>query len=177
MIDKIDVVGKEIYALAADIFPICRSITGNGVRQTLEVLGAHVPIELHEIPTGTGVLDWIVPNEWNIADAYIKNSQGERIVDLKKSNLHVLNYSAPVRRIVNITELKQHIFTLPDQPDLIPYRTSFYREAWGFCMSDHQLSCLEKAGGEYEVVIDFRLELGSLTRASTFTGARALTKY
>jgi aminopeptidase-like protein len=158
-----DAIGKEIYALAADIFPICRSITGSGVRQTLEVLSRHVPIKRHEIPTGTVVLDWTVPKEWNITDAYIKNSKGERVVDFRKSNLHVVNYSAPVRRNIHIAELRQHIFTLPDQPDLIPYRTSFYREAWGFCMSHHQLSSLEKAGGEYEVVIESRLESGSLT--------------
>ncbi len=89
--------------------------------------------------------------EWNIADAYIKNSSGERLLDFQRSNLHVVNYSVPVRGWVSIAELKQHTFTLPDQPDLIPYRTSFYKEDWGFCMSHRQLEALEAAGGEYEV--------------------------
>lgn len=158
-----DGVGEEVYALAAQIFPICRSITGNGVRRTIDLLGKHVPFQRHEIPTGTVVLDWEIPKEWNITDAYIKNAQGERVVDFNRSNLHVLNYSAPVRRKMSFSELETHIFTVPTQPDLIPYRTSYYKEAWGFCMSHRQLAELEKAGGEYEVAIDSRLEPGALT--------------
>jgi aminopeptidase-like protein len=158
-----DAIGKDIYALAAEIFPICRSITGDGVRRTLDVLAQHVQIQRHELPTGTPVLDWTVPNEWNISDAYIKNSQGQRVVDFQRSNLHVVNYSAPVSQRMQISELKQHVFTLPDQPDLIPYRTSFYKEEWGFCMPHRQLEALEAAGGEYEVVIASRLEPGRLT--------------
>src|SRR5262245_34116946 len=141
-------IGQEIYSLAAEIFPICRSITGDGVRKTIEVLGRYFPIQRHEIPTGTAVLDWEVPLEWNITDAYIKNAEGERVVDFHRSNLHVLNYSAPVRRRMPLAELRAHIFTLPDQPDLIPYRTSYYKETWGFCMSHRQLTALEAAGGE-----------------------------
>jgi len=158
-----DAIGEDIYKLAAEIFPICRSITGDGVRKTIDVLSRHIPIQCHELPTGTAVLDWEVPREWNIDDAYIKNAKGERVVDFRRSNLHVLNYSAPVRRTMPFSELKQHVFTLPDQPDLIPYRTSYYKEEWGFCMSHRQLTALEAAGGEYEVVIESRLEQGALT--------------
>ena len=158
-------VGEEIYELAAEIFPICRSITGNGVRRTIDVLTRHVPFQRQEIPTGTAVLDWEIPKEWNITDAYIKNAQGNRFLDFHRSNLHVLNYSAPVTRRMAFSELKPHIFTLPDQPNLIPYRTSYYKETWGFCMSHHQLTELEIAGGEYEVVIKSRLEPGALTWA------------
>ena len=158
-----DGIGEEIHALAAEIFPICRSITGDGVRQTIDVLNRYIPIERHEVPTGKAVLDWEVPKEWNITDAYIKNADGERVVDFRRSNLHVLNYSVPVRRRLPFSELKQHLFTLPDQPDLIPYRTSYYKEAWGFCLSHNQLTALEAAGGEYEVVIESRLEPGMLT--------------
>jgi aminopeptidase-like protein len=155
--------GSDIFALATEIFPICRSITGDGVRRTIDLLARHIPIQRHELPSGTPVLDWTVPNEWNIADAYIKNSRGERVVDFQRSNLHVVNYSAPVRKTLPIDELKRHIFTLPNQPDLIPYRTSFYKEEWGFCMSQRQLEALEDAGGEYEAVIDSRLEPGMLS--------------
>lgn len=158
-------IGQEIYDLAAEIFPICRSITGDGVRGTIDILTKHVPFQRHEIPTGTAVLDWEIPKEWTITDAYIKDATGQRVVDFRRSNLHVLNYSAPVRRRMSFSELKAHIFTLPDQPDLIPYRTSYYKEAWGFCMSHHQLAELEKAGGEYEVVIESRLEPGALSWA------------
>lgn len=154
--------GDEIYALAAEVFPICRSITGNGVRQTIDVLTRHIPIQRHELPTGTPVLDWTVPKEWNIDDAYIKNSEGHRVVDFRRCNLHVVNYSTPVRKTMPISELKRHVFTLPDQPELIPYRTSFYVEQWGFCMSHRQLEALEAVGGDYEVVIDSRLEPGAL---------------
>lgn len=156
-------IGEEIYDLAAEIFPICRSITGEGVRKTIDVLGKHLPIERHEVPTGTPVLDWTVPKEWNIVDAYIKNSDGERVVDFHRSNLHVVNYSAPVSARMPIGELKRHIFTLPDQPELVPYRTAFYKEEWGFCMSHKQLEALETAGGDYDVAIDSSLTPGSLT--------------
>jgi aminopeptidase-like protein len=154
--------GADIYALAAELFPICRSITGDGVRSTIDVLSRYLPIERHELPTGTQVLDWEVPMEWSITDAYIANAQGERLIDFRRCNLHVLGYSTPVRERMPISELKQHVFTLPDQPDLIPYRTSYYKETWGFCMSHRQLEALETAGGEYEVVIESRLAPGVL---------------
>ena len=154
-------IGDRIYALAAGIFPICRSITGDGVRRTLAHLARHLPLEVHEVPTGTQVFDWSIPPEWTIRDAYIKNAAGERIVDFRTSNLHVLGYSRPVHAKLPLEALKQHVFTLPDQPDLIPYRTSYYAERWGFCMAHRQLAALPD--GVYEVLIDASLEDGSLT--------------
>ena len=157
----IDDIGDDIFALAARIYPICRSITGDGVRATLREIGAHIALDVHEVPTGTAVFDWTVPREWNIRDAYIKNDKGEKIVDFAKSNLHVMSYSVPVRARMSLTELKPHIHTLPDQPDLIPYRTSYYAENWAFCMSHRQYEALRD--GSYEVVIDSSLTDGHLT--------------
>ena len=154
-------VGEEIYALAAEIYPICRSVAGPGVRDTLAILRRHVAIETVETPTGTPVLDWTAPKEWSIRDAYIKNAAGERVVDFRAHNLHVLNYSAPVSARLPLAELKKHIFTLPDQPDLIPYRTSYYNERWGFCMSHRALEALPE--GEYEVLIDSSIEDGAVS--------------
>jgi aminopeptidase-like protein len=154
-------IGDDIFALAASLYPICRSITGNGVRETLQVLARHIKMGVHEVPTGTQVFDWTIPREWNIRDAYIKNARGDKIVDLAKSNLHVVSYSTPVRKHLPLAELKTHIHTLPEQPDLIPYRTSYYSENWGFCMAHRQF---EKLGEEiYEAVIDSSLEDGFLT--------------
>src|SRR5215813_13117281 len=153
--------GSEAHALIERLYPICRSITGNGVRRSLELLKSTVPLQVHEVASGTPVFDWTVPNEWNIRDAYIKNSAGERVIDFRKNNLHVLNYSVPVRRSMSLAELRPHLFTLPDKPDWIPYRTSYYKEAWGFCLSQRQLDALPD--GEYEVCIDSSLEPGSLT--------------
>src|SRR5512139_2292117 len=126
-------VGQEMYQLVSELYPICRSITGNGFRNTLGIVRGHIDLNIHEIPTGTSVYDWTVPKEWNIKDAYIKNLQGEKIVDFIKSNLHVLNYSVPVKRKISLDELKKHLYTLPNHPDWIPYRTSYYQEKWGFC--------------------------------------------
>ena len=154
-------VGRAMHDLIADLYPICRSITGDGLRETLRRLQTHVPLVVHEVPSGTAVLDWTVPNEWNIRDAYIKNSRGERIVDFQRSNLHVLNYSVPVHRRVSLRELKAHCFTLPDHPDWIPYRTSYYQEAWGFCLTHRQIQTL--TDDEYEVRIDATLAPGHLT--------------
>jgi aminopeptidase-like protein len=153
--------GEAIYAIAAEIYPICRSITGNGVRKTLRRLARHFEIDVQEVPTGTQVFDWTVPREWNICDAYIKDARGEKIVDFASSNLHVMSYSAPVRARLSLAELKKHLNTLPEQPDLIPYRTSYYAENWGFCMAHRQLLSLRDES--YEVVIDSTLEDGSLT--------------
>jgi aminopeptidase-like protein len=155
--------GEEIYALCAELFPICRSITGNGVRDTLAVVGSHVSLQIHEVPTGTPVLDWIVPKEWNIRDAYLMNCQGQRVVDFNKSNLHVVGYSIPVHGKATLSELKGRLHTLPDRPDFIPYRNSYYTEDWGFCLSDNQLRALPE--GEYEYCIDSSLQDGSLTYA------------
>jgi aminopeptidase-like protein len=156
-----DDVGSEILALAARIFPICRSITGDGVRQTLREVAAHIDLDIHEVATGTPVLDWTIPREWNIRDAWIKNERGEKIVDFNRSNLHVMSYSVPVRQRMSLAELKQHIHTLPDQPDLIPYRTSYYVENWAFCMSHRQFEALRDE--TYEVSIDSSLTDGHLT--------------
>jgi aminopeptidase-like protein len=162
----VDDVGTEILALAARIFPICRSITGDGVRQTLREVGAHIDLEFHEVATGTPVLDWTIPREWNIRDAWIKNERGEKIVDFNRSNLHVMSYSVPVQRRMSLTELKKHIHTLPDQPDLIPYRTSYYAENWAFCMSHRQFEALRDE--TYEVSIDSSLTDGHLTYGEYF---------
>lgn len=172
LIERLDeAIGEEIFELAAEIYPICRSITGAGVRETLAVLARHVDIDVHEVPTGTSVFDWTIPREWTIRDAWIKDAKGERIVDFANSNLHVLNYSAPVHARMPLNELKKHIFTLPDQPDLIPYRTSYYAERWGFCMQHSRLEQL--AEGEYEVLIDSSLEDGSLTYGEVFLPGRS----
>jgi aminopeptidase-like protein len=153
-------IGKAMHGLIADLYPICRSITGNGLRASLELLQQHIPLEIHEVPSGTAVFDWTVPLEWNIRDAYIRNSRGEKVVDFQESNLHVVNYSVPVRANMPLEELKKHLFTLPDRPDWIPYRTSYYSEGWGFCLSHNRL--LQLTDGKYEVLIDSSLHRGHL---------------
>jgi aminopeptidase-like protein len=153
--------GKAAYSLIEALYPICRSITGNGVRQSLRLLQGTIPIELHEVPTGIQVFDWTVPNEWNIRDAYVLNIAGERVIDFQRSSLHVLNYSTPVNRTMSLAELRPHLFTFSERPEWIPYRTSYYRENWGFCLSQHQLE--ELVEGEYKVSIDSTLEPGHLT--------------
>lgn len=154
-------VGQEMYALAAELYPICRSITGAGVRQTLEILRRSIALEVEEVPSGTPVFDWTVPKEWNIRDGYVKGPDGRRVIDFRRSNLHVMGYSVPVRARMGLDELRPHLFSRPDLPDVIPYRTSYYTETWGFCLSHRQLEGM--ADGEYEVVIDASLEPGSLT--------------
>src|SRR5689334_6556825 len=115
-------IGPAIYALASRLFPICRSITGNGVRETINILREHIDLELHQVATGTQVFDWVIPPEWNIRDAYIKDAAGRKIVDFARSNLHVMSYSRNIRQVMPLSELKSHIYTLPAQPDLIPYK-------------------------------------------------------
>lgn len=161
IVDKIPIIGEEMYQMMNKLYPICRSITGDGVRKTHEIIREQIQIVTHEIPTGTQVFDWIIPKEWNIKDAYIINPKGEKIIDFKKSNIHVLNYSIPINTKMSLEELKQHLFTLPKQPDVIPYLTSYYKENWGFCMSHNQFAKLQD--GEYEVVIDSTLKDGYLT--------------
>jgi aminopeptidase-like protein len=153
--------GRELHALVERLYPICRSITGDGVRKTLSILAEHVPLEVHEVPSGTPVFDWNVPREWNIKDAYVKDSAGRRVVDFQRSNLHVVGYSVPIHATMPLQELRPRLHSLPKQPDLIPYRNSFYKEDWGFCLSHRELDALEE--GEYEVCIDSTLEDGSLT--------------
>jgi aminopeptidase-like protein len=155
-----DDIGREMYELITELYPLCRSITGDGLRQTLSILKKHIPLDVHEVPTGTQVFDWTVPKEWNIRDAYVKNSQGERIIDYHRSNLHIVSYSPPLRKTVRLEELREHLHTLPDRPDWIPYRTSYYQENWGFCLSYNQF--LELLDDEYEVCIDASLENGHL---------------
>jgi aminopeptidase-like protein len=154
-------IGEDLYQLINRLFPICRSITGNGVRQSLEIMQEYLPIQVNEVPTGTAIFDWTIPKEWNISDAYIKNRKGEKLVDFNNSNLHVLNYSIPVKGTFSIQELKQHIFSMPEKPEWIPYRTSYYDEKWGFCLSHSQWQTMQDE--EYEVCIDSTLEPGSLT--------------
>lgn len=154
-------IGAEIFSLAAEIYPICRSITGAGVRETLRYIGTHIDLELHEVPTGTRVFDWTIPREWNIRDAYIKNALGEKVVDFARSNLHVVSYSTPVHDRLPLAELKRHLHSVPEQPDVIPYRTSYYADNWGFCLPHRQLEALPEE--IYEVLIDSTLEHGSLT--------------
>lgn len=153
--------GPEIHALVRDLYPICRSITGDGFRQTLARLNEQIPLQVREVPSGTKVFDWTVPREWNIRDAYVKNSSGERVIDFRRHNLHVVNYSVPVRRKMSLAELRPHLHTLPEQPDLIPYRTTYYQEAWGFCLPHRQLERMPE--DEYEVCIDSTLRDGHLT--------------
>lgn len=153
--------GHELYQLMKELYPLCRSITGDGVRETMEILKKHIPLKVTEVRSGTRVHDWTVPQEWNIRDAYVKDSKGRKIIDFKVSNLHVLNYSIPVSRKVTFEELKEHLFSLPDHPDAIPYVTSYYKKNWGFCISHAQYKSLRK--GMYEVFIDSTLKDGALT--------------
>jgi len=155
--------GRELFALVQELYPICRSITGDGVRKTLSVLSRYLPLSVSEVASGTPVLDWTVPNEWNIRDAYIADASGQRVVDFRVHNLHVVNYSTPVRKTMSLAALRPHLHTLPKQPDLIPYRTSYYQETWGFCLSQNQLDGLPE--GDYDVCIDATLAPGSLTYA------------
>jgi aminopeptidase-like protein len=163
MLDRLDdpEVGPILHGLAAELYPICRSITGAGVRETLARLQRKVDLRITETPSGTSVFDWTIPREWTIRDAYVKNAGGERVIDFRRNNLHVVGYSTPVHAWMPLGELKEHIFTLPQQPGVIPYRTSYYAESWGFCMAHEHLA--ELPDGEYEVRIDASLEDGSLT--------------
>jgi aminopeptidase-like protein len=147
----------------AEMFPICRSITGDGVRRSLDLIERIVPLERHEVATGTTVFDWEVPREWNIRDAWIADREGRRVVDFRAHTLHVLGYSIPVRRTMSLDELQPHLYSLPEQPDRIPYRTSYYRDHWGFCLRHRDR---ERLGpGPYEVVVDSDLKPGHLSYA------------
>jgi aminopeptidase-like protein len=155
--------GEELYKLVAELYPICRSITGDGVRRTLGIVDRELggALEVHEVPTGTPVLDWTVPREWNVRDAWVADATGRRVIDFQASNLHLVSYSAPVRARLSLAELKEHLFSLPDQPDLVPYRTSYYAERWGFCASQRLVDSLPD--GVYEVCVDTTLADGHLT--------------
>ena len=158
-----EAIGHEALELMQRLYPFCRSLTGDGVRATFRALEDLIPIKQTEIPSGTRVFDWIVPDEWNLRDAYIADAAGTRVVDFRDSTLHVVSYSEPVRTTLPLEALRERLHTLPDQPDLIPYRTSYYERTWGFCLSYRQL--LELQPGDYEVVIDSTLEPGHLSYA------------
>ncbi|MEO8227341.1 MAG: DUF2172 domain-containing protein, partial [Gemmatimonadota bacterium] len=128
-------IGAQLHAFAERAYPICRSITGNGFRQTLEIIGERVPLTVHEVPSGTQVLDWTVPPEWNIREAWIADASGKRVVDFAECNLHVVGYSVPVRERMTLAELRPHLHSLPEHPSLVPYRTSYYDRSWGFCLA------------------------------------------
>ena len=156
-------VGARLFALLAELFPLHRSITGDGVRQTLARLSRHIPLTIHEVPSGTRVFDWTVPDEWNVREAWIADPTGRRVVDIRRSNLHLVHYSTPVRARLPLAQLRPHLFSLPEAPDLVPYRTSYYAPSWGFCLAHRELIAL--VDGEYEVCIDATLAPGSLTYA------------
>jgi aminopeptidase-like protein len=164
-------IGRDLHQFASDLYPICRSITGNGTRQTLAMIQHRIPLEIFEVPTRTPVFDWTVPKEWNVRDAYIKGPDGKKVVDFHECNLHVLNYSAPIRATMPLSALKNHLFTIPEKPDWIPYRTSYYKEDWGFCLSHNQMLALED--GSYEVCIDSTLEDGHLTYGECYLPGRS----
>lgn len=151
----------ELFGLVEELYPICRSLTGEGVRRTLEIVGRFVPVDVCEVPSGTAVLDWTVPPEWNVRDAYIADGAGQRLVDFRVHNLHIVNYSVPVHETMSLERLRPHLISLPDRPNAIPYRTTYYDRSWGFCLSQRQLDAL--VPGDYEVCIDASLEPGSLT--------------
>lgn len=153
--------GQKMFDLATRLFPICRSITGDGNRETLDIIAEYIPLTVHEVATGTAVFDWTVPKEWNIRDAYLTDESGTRIIDFQENNLHVVNYSVPVDEWFDLDDLQPHLHSLENQPDAIPYVTSYYEQRWGFCLSQTQRETLRP--GKYHVVIDSSLEDGHLT--------------
>lgn len=155
-------IGNEIYDLAEKLWPINRSLTGEGVRQTLKIIQNEVPeLKIFEVPSGTQVFDWVIPKEWNVSDAYIITPSGKKICDFKKNNLHLVGYSTPVGLKLSLAELQEHLYSLPNQPNAIPYITSYYEERWGFCISHEERLGLEE--GVYEIYVDTQLFDGSLT--------------
>jgi aminopeptidase-like protein len=163
--------GRKLHDFAAELYPICRSITGDGIRRTLALIQARIPLQTTELPTGTQIFDWTVPKEWNIRDAYIKGPDGNKVVDFRQHSLHILNYSTPIHQTVSLDELKPHLFTLPEHPDWIPYRTSYYKENWGFCLSHHQMLALKE--GNYEVCVDSTLENGNVVYGECYVPGRS----
>lgn len=163
---KSALMGEDAYALMQKLYPIPRSITGDGVRETLAILGGYIPIVVHEVPSGTPVFDWRVPKEWIVRDAYVADSNGKRVIDFRQNNLHLVAYSMPVRARMSLGELRPYLHSLPEHPDWIPYRTSYYKDGWGFCLTHRSLTALKD--GVYEVVVDSELRDGSLTYGECF---------
>ncbi|MDD4910391.1 MAG: DUF4910 domain-containing protein [Candidatus Omnitrophica bacterium] len=150
-----------MYSMLKRLFPLCRSITGNGVRESLRILQEYIPLRTYEVPTGTGAFDWVVPKEWNIKDAYVMDENDVRVIDFKKNNLHIMGYSVAVDKMLTLPELQGHLFSFPDRPEAIPYVTSYYKERWGFCVSEDVRRNLKD--GIYRIFIDSELKEGSLT--------------
>ncbi len=160
-----------MHELMARLFPLCRSITGDGTRETLRLLRELIPLEIHEVPSGTKAFDWTVPDEWNVRDAYVKDASGRRVIDFQKHNLHLMGYSVPFRGTLSLAELKEHLYTAPAHPDVIPYVTSYYKPRWGFCLPHREMKKLKP--GRYEVVVDTTLAPGSLTYADLLVPGRS----
>lgn len=158
-----DSAGDQLYRIVEDLFPICRSITGNGLRETLDYVRSEIGCDIVEVPTGTDVFDWTIPDEWNITEAYIRDVNGKKIVDFADSNLHVVSYSEPIDGRFALDELRTHLHSIPDIPEAIPYKTSYYNRTWGFCLPHNQLE--QMTDDEYDVVIRSSLEPGSLSYA------------
>src|SRR5699024_9653212 len=156
-----DTEATRLFALLEELYPICRSITGDGVRKTLRILQEYVPLDIHELPTGTEVFDWTIPKEWNIQEAWIKNSNGDKLIDFRRSNLHVLNYSIPVDKVMALSELYVHLHTLPDPPDLVLLKASVFKEQLVFCFTDNEFIDFEQVN--YHVCIASTLQDGHMT--------------
>ncbi len=159
-------IAAELYAHVAALFPVCRSITGDGLRQTLRYIASRVPLAITEVPSGTPVLDWVVPPEWNARGARVSTLDGRTIIDFARSNLHLVQYSRPVDRVVPLAELQSHMHSLPEQPDRVPYRTAYYADTWGFCLAHRERQAL--ADDAYRVMVDTTLEAGSLSYGECF---------
>lgn len=154
--------GEGMHALMTRLFPICRSLSGPGNRETLNILSEHLPIDQIEIPSGSEVFDWTVPNEWSIREAWVENSEGHRVIDFAEHNLHVVGYSIPVDQVMSFDELRPHLHSLPEQPDAIPYVTFYYKRDWGFCLRHQDLEAMSKTN-TYTVRIDSTLAPGNIT--------------
>src|SRR5262245_60126774 len=163
LLDGLDpeALGAELHAGVRELYPLCRSITGEGLRASLRLLQRRAPLVFHEVPSGTRAFDWVVPREWNVRGARLLGPADEDVAGALRLNLHLLNYSVPFRGKVSLVELQEHLHSLPEAPELVPYRTSYYREAWGFCLSHSVRASLPP--GEYRVEIDTTLADGSLT--------------
>lgn len=153
--------GEKMYNFVEELFPICRSITGKGIEQTLNYIQKRIPIQINKVPSGTKVFDWKIPKEWNINDAYVMDMKGNKIIDFQQNNLHVVGYSTPIDKEVTLEELQEHLFSIENQPNAIPYITSYYKERWGFCLTHNQR--IELKDEKYKVYIDSELKNGNLT--------------